>query len=237
MFLDYPMQALFLITDGGHLRKRAALVGAIEAAIEGAGGAVGHVLLREQHPEAAKLAGVSPASDDAVLELANALLPICRNASAKLIINRRIDLARTSGCDGVHLGKDGPKIAEARLALGAGATIGYSAHSPEELTGMSQADLGYALLSPIFNPLSKRSSFAPLGVKTLARAASLTSIPLFALGGVTRENARSCIEAGAAGIAMISSVLLSVDPGGQARALAEICYAAREQSSSIRNVG
>ena len=224
---------IFLITDGGHLRKRGGLFSAVKAAVTGGGSAIGCVLLREQHPEAARLAGVNPASDGEVLELASKLLPLCREHGAKLVINRRIDLAKRSGCDGVHLGKDGPTSDEARSALGDGALIGYSAHSPEELHTLPRGRFDYALLSPIFNPLSKRSSNAPLGLASLRRATEKSPVRIFALGGITPENARQCIESGAAGVAMISSVLLSTDPGTQARSLAALCRQAGQQKKAV----
>jgi thiamine monophosphate synthase len=62
----------------------------------------------------------------------------------------------------------------------------------------------YAVLAPIFAPLSKPSSRPPLGLEALRAVASRSSIPVLALGGITRENAPLCVEAGAAGVAGIT---------------------------------
>lgn len=217
------IQGIYLITDGGYLRKRGALVAAVESALAGGQGAVKFVQLREQNPMAAKQAAVPPASDQELLELAAALKPICDRHGSKLLINRRIDLAKASGCDGVHIGKGGPTLAEAKSALGPLASVGYSAHSIEELERIEKEPYSYALLSPIFKPFSKVVELNPLGVQRLHEACTKSALPIFALGGITKENAALCFKAGAAGVAAISSILLAPDPAQQAGAFAEIC--------------
>jgi len=212
---------IYLISDGGYLRKRRALVPAIERALEGGNGLIRYVQLREQHPQAAQMAGVAPAADSEVLELAESLLPLCEKHSAKLLISRRIDLAKQSGAAGVHLGKGGPSLEEAKSELGPSATVGYSAHSIDELQSLNKKNYSYALLSPIFKPFSKNVELPPLGVKRLEEACNSCSLPVFALGGITKENASVCMKAGAAGVATISTILLSPDPKRQAQGLAE----------------
>ena len=214
---------IYLISDGGYLRKRRALVPAIERALEGGNGLIRYVQLREQHPEAAQMAAIAPALDSEVLELAENILPLCEKYSAKLLISRRIDLAKKAGAAGVHLGKGGPTLEEAKSELGANSTVGYSAHSIDELQSLNKKNYSYALLSPIFKPFSKNVELQPLGIKRLEEACNTCSLPVFALGGITKENASVCMQAGAAGVATITSVLLSPDPKGQAQALAEAC--------------
>ena len=216
-------QGIYLITDGGYLRKRAGLIPAVQGALEGAEGCIKFVQLREQNAQAAQQAGIAPATDAEVLELAAALKPLCEKHSAKLLINRRIDLAKRSDCDGVHLGKGGPSLEEARDSLGADAIIGYSAHSIVELKRLEEMSYSYALLSPIFRPFSKNVQIQPLGVKQLHEACSQISFPVFALGGITKENTPICLKAGAAGVATITSVLLAPNPAREAKALAQIC--------------
>ncbi len=216
---------IYLISDGGYLRKRGALVPTIERALEGGNGHIRYVQLREQHPQAAQQAAVAPAQDSEVLGLAEKLLPICEKHSAKLLISRRIDLAKKSGCAGVHIGKDGPSLEEAKSELGAKAHVGYSAHSIDELQELNKKNYSYALLSPIFKPFSKNVALQPLGVKRLQEACTSCSLPVFALGGITKENAAVCMQAGAAGVATITTILLSPNPKQQARALAEACAA------------
>ncbi len=211
---------LYLITDGGLLRKRGMLVPAVVRALEGANGAVGIVQLREQHKETAALAATTPASDGTVLEIAKALIPHCKKHGAKLLINRRVDLAKQADCDGVHVGKGSPSVEEIRRELGGNAIVGYSAHSIEELKDLKKRGFDYALLSPIYRPLSKSSKFKPLGLKVLQEAVESSPVPVIALGGISAETATSCMQAGAEGVAMISSILLAQDPAAQARSLA-----------------
>jgi thiamine-phosphate pyrophosphorylase len=65
----------------------------------------------------------------------------------------------------------------------------------------------YVLFGPVFPPMSKSSDLAPCGLDGLREAAGAVKIPVLALGGITRENSQSCIDAGAAGISGISMFL------------------------------
>lgn len=140
----------------------------------------------------------------AVHALAEALRPI----APLLVVNDRVDVALAVGADGVHLPERGLPIAEARSLLPGGALVGVSRHAPGPAEG---AD--YVALAPIFPTPGKGP---PLGVGALAFDCGT---PVFALGGVRRENAAACLAAGAYGVAMIRGVLESTDPG---RAAAEL---------------
>ena len=82
--------------------------------------------------------------------------------------------------------------------------VGISCHSLEDVAAAEAAGADYALLGPIFETPSKLPFGPPLGIGALERAARNTHFPVLALGGITLERARSCIEAGAVGIAGIS---------------------------------
>ena len=82
--------------------------------------------------------------------------------------------------------------------------IGVSCHTLEEVRAAEAEGADYVLFGPVFLPASKTSSLAPRGLGGLEEAARAVQIPVLALGGVTRDNTRACIEAGAAGIAGIS---------------------------------
>jgi thiamine-phosphate pyrophosphorylase len=86
----------------------------------------------------------------------------------------------------------------------AGFLWGVSCHSIDEVRAAEQEGAGYVVFGPVFAPLSKLSGLAPRGLDELARAARGVHIPVLALGGITRANAQSCVEAGAAGVAGIS---------------------------------
>ncbi len=203
---------LYLITDGCRLRSEGRLVSAVKSALEGAEGAIGYVQLREQSHFQAGVRGGEPATDEEILALAAELAPICMAVGAKLLINARVDLAVKAKVDGVHLGAKTGSIRDARRELPHFSVVGYSAHCPEEAFVASVAGADYVFLSPIFPPNSKPAERPPLGVDVLEQACSTLQCPIYALGGISAQNAASCRHAGAKGIAMIGSILLDPDP-------------------------
>ena len=144
---------------------------------------------------------------------------------ARVLVNRRVDVALAAGADGVHLGFDGMPPETARQLLGPDALIGVATHQPGELEGAAEEPLSYAHLAPIFPPLSKAPSRIPLGLAALQEAAR-HGVPVLAQGGIAAENARSCIEAGAAGVAVTGSILSCADPAAAAAALRKALDAA-----------
>lgn len=131
-----------------------------------------------------------------------------RGASARVIVNRRIDVALAIDADGVHLGFDAVDVGTARQLLGADSLVGVSCHASGELSRASGAS--YALLAPIFAPISKRSSRPPLGLEALARVAG--GLPVLAQGGIDAARAAAAMAAGAAGVAVTGSILMAADP-------------------------
>jgi thiamine-phosphate pyrophosphorylase len=143
-----------------------------------------------------------------LLELVSCVLGITRGTETRLIVNDRLDVALGAGADGVHLGGESMPTARIRAALSAMTKetfwLGISCHSVGDVRAAQSAGASYALLGPIFDTPSKRIYGPPLGLAVLAEAAQNCQIPLLALGGVTPERVRACIEAGATGIAGIS---------------------------------
>ncbi len=140
-----------------------------------------------------------------------ALFALCRRAvelpnprGTKLFVNGRADVALGAGLDGVHLPSDAPAPADFRLCVGTAVRIGVSCHNLEELRAAERAGADYAFYSPIFESASKPGYGPALGLDALARACASVKIPVLALGGVSLENARECMAAGAAGVAGIS---------------------------------
>ncbi|MEM7410375.1 MAG: thiamine phosphate synthase [Myxococcota bacterium] len=138
---------------------------------------------------------------------------------ARVIVNRRLDVALAAGADGVHLGFDAVPPGHARTLLGSEAVVGFSAHAPEELA--RTPDISYAHLAPIFDPLSKPAERPALGLAVLRKAAR-HGVPVLAQGGIDLEHARPAIEAGASGVAITGLLSSASDPSGPARALREI---------------
>ena len=134
--------------------------------------------------------------------LVEALLALPGKASSRLLVNDRLDVARASGADGVHLPADSLPVAAVRGSVGPSWTVGVSCHSAREVERAAAEGADYALLGPVFATPSKPGA-QPLGLQRLAEICGRTSIAVFALGGVDLGNAGECIAAGARGVAGI----------------------------------
>lgn len=199
-------QPLYLITDGGQLRSEGKLLLAIEKVLAVGNGSVGFVQLREQSDQ------TFPATDREILQLIHYLQPICQQHQAKLMLNRRVDLAVASKCDGVHLGAHSISITEGKRLVPQHTIIGYSAHSIEEIHTVHTHGAQYILFSPIFPPRWKQTQTPSLGLDVLRQAAMSTSQLLYALGGINPSNVLGCKKAGASGIACLSAILHQKHP-------------------------
>jgi thiamine-phosphate pyrophosphorylase len=154
----------------------------------------------------------------AVRDLARRLMAAADPYGATVLINGDAALALEVGAAGVHL-PQGRSVAQAREALGADALIGVSAHSHEEVRHAEAAGADYATLSPVFPTESKPGYGPALGLGALAMIARDVRLPLIALAGIDISNARRCIEAGAAGVAVMGGIMRSADPAAATAAL------------------
>jgi len=128
----------------------------------------------------------------------------------RLLVNERADVARSSGADGVHLPADSLPIAAVRSWAGKNWIVGAACHSIEEVERAAAAGADYALVAPVFDTASK-PGMKPMGLDRFREICQQSSIPVFALGGVTLANARSCVDAGASGLAGIRLFQQAVD--------------------------
>ena len=134
-----------------------------------------------------------------------------RQLRTALLINSRVDVALAAGADGVHLRSADIAPNDVRAVCGAGAParelsppyplIAVSCHSPAEVAQAAAGKASFAVFAPVFEKKDAPAT-EPTGLSLLIQACR-TKIPVLALGGVTRANARSCLDAGAAGIAAI----------------------------------
>lgn len=119
-----------------------------------------------------------------------------------LLVNERLDVARSCGADGLHLPADSLPVAAVRKYVGKDWIVGLACHSLEEVEQAAAEGADHVLLAPVFDTASK-PGMQPMGLEKFAAICRRASIPVFALGGVSAENARSCIDAGASGLAGI----------------------------------
>jgi thiamine-phosphate pyrophosphorylase len=124
----------------------------------------------------------------------------------KLIMNDRADLCLVAEFDGVHVGQDDLLPESVRGIIGP-RWLGVSTHNPEEVKEADQTSADYLAIGPVFSTSSKDRPDPVVGLQGVRRARQLTRKPLVAIGGITRANAASVIEAGADSVAVISDLL------------------------------
>ena len=129
------------------------------------------------------------------------------DSAVRLIMNDRADLCLAADFDGVHVGQDDLSPEAVRAVIGPSRWLGVSTHSPEQLREADQTSADYLAIGPVFATSSKEKPDPVVGLEGVRRARSLTRKPLVAIGGITRANAASVIEAGADSVAVISDLL------------------------------
>jgi thiamine-phosphate pyrophosphorylase len=180
-------------------------LGALARALE----AGPEVAVQHRHPEA---------TGRRFLEEARLLAGLCGARGNPLFINGRLDVALLVGAH-LHLPAQGPTPGDVRPHLPPGRLVSMAVHDAEEARAAHGADL--ALVSPVFSPGSKPGDTrATLGPEGFAALAAALPCPALALGGMTPERAREV--RGAAGFAVISSVLEAEDPAAAARAMLRV---------------
>jgi thiamine-phosphate pyrophosphorylase len=127
--------------------------------------------------------------------------------SIRLIMNDRADLALMAEFDGVHVGQDDLSPESVRKVIGPERWLGVSTHHPEQLRDADLTSADYLAIGPVFSTSSKEKPDPVVGLEGVRGARRLTEKPLVAIGGITRGNAASLIEAGADSVAVISDLL------------------------------
>jgi thiamine-phosphate pyrophosphorylase len=141
---------------------------------------------------------------------------------ARLFINDRADIALAVDADGVHLGTDSIPVHRARKILGKKRLIGVSCHNTVSSISAQEKGADFITFGPVFFTPSKAVYGNPVGVDKLETITGMLRIPVFALGGVNRENTPRVIAAGAHGIALVSAVMAAGDPHAETKSLLAI---------------
>lgn len=153
-----------------------------------------------------KTASMKEAYDEAL-----PLRKLAERLGVTFIVNDRCDLAMAVDADGVHLGQTDLPYAYARKIMGPSKLIGLSTHTPEQVEEAERLGPDYIGFGPIYKPVSKPDHDPVVGLEGLRQARLLTSLPMFAIGGIAAENVEDVMKAGAAGVAVISAVLNAPD--------------------------
>ena len=140
---------------------------------------------------------------------------VLRQAAAKagvlFIVNDRCDLALAVNADGVHLGQGDLPLDLARKVMGPDKLIGISTHNSDQVREATAGKPDYLGFGPIFKPGSKQDHDPVVGLEGLRAMRRLTSLPIFAIGGIQIDQAREVMRAGANGVAVISAILKAPD--------------------------
>ena len=147
---------------------------------------------------------------EAYLE-AVALREAAAKAGVLFIVNDRCDLALAVDADGVHLGQGDLPLDLARKVMGADKLIGISTHNPDQVGEATAGKPDYLGFGPIFKPGSKQDHDPVVGLEGLRAMRRLTSLPVFAIGGIQIDQAGEVMRAGANGVAVISAILKAPD--------------------------
>lgn len=199
--------SLYVITDRRAAGPRS-ILDVVEAAIQGG---VTVVQLREKE-----------ATTRQMIQLGQALHELTQRAGIPLIINDRVDVALAIDAEGVHLGVDDMPVPIARRLLGPHRLIGFSPSTLDEACQAEDEGADYLGIGDVYGTPSKPDAGAPIGIEGLSRFVQTVSIPVVAIGGINASNAAATIEAGAAGIAVISAVIGAPDPQKAAQQLRAI---------------
>jgi thiamine-phosphate pyrophosphorylase len=198
------MLLVYVLTDR-HMAGERSIVDVVDAALRG--GAT-MVQLREKE-----------GSDEEVLVMGRKLQQLTRRAGVPLIVNDRIGVALELDAEGVHVGQGDMSARDVRELIGAHRILGVSAETVEEALLAEEAGADYVGVGDVYGTSTKLDGTARIGLEGLAAVVQAVSIPVVAIGGITLENAAATMQAGAAGVAVISAIVGAADPEGATRLL------------------
>lgn len=163
------------------------------------------------------------AVDEEVIAMGKRLREITRGTDTRLIINDRVDIARTVDADGVHLGQDDMTLEEARAAWGVpGKLFGLSTHSYAQMEAAQASRPDYIGIGPVFLTETKLDADAPLGAAEAGRIAKGSTVPHVVIGGIDARNLPAVLEAGAVNFCVVGAVNRADDPRAAIGALMDI---------------
>ena len=139
------------------------------------------------------------------------------------MVNDYLDIALAADADGLHVGQDDLPVSVARKLLPLGKILGCSTITVEQATKAQSEGADYIAVGAMYPTSSKTSTTTPakvVGLERLRQIRQAISLPLVAIGGITRDNAAEVIAAGADAVAVISAVVGAASPQEAARQIA-----------------
>ena len=145
-------------------------------------------------------------SNDEIRRAAEILMPVAQKRDVAFILNDRPDLAHELRCDGVHVGQEDTGYAEARAIVGRDAIVGVTCHNSRHLAiEAAEAGADYVAFGAFF-PTTTKDPKEMAEIETLRWWAEMMVVPCVAIGGITVDNCRPLVEAGADFLAVASGV-------------------------------
>ncbi len=144
------------------------------------------------------------------LELAQSVKLIINKYKSSLIINDRLDIALLSAANGVHIPTNGIQLNFIRK-IAPRIIAAKSVHSLSEAIKAQSEGYDYLLFGPVYRTPAKIKFGAPQGLKRLKKICEAIKIPVFAVGGITPQRAKICLQSGAHGVAVIRAIMKSAN--------------------------
>jgi len=148
-----------------------------------------------------------------LLEIADRLVALAGPYDAVIIVNDRADVARMTRTAGVHVGQDDISPSDARAIVGRDAVVGYSTHTVEQVEAAVGEPVTYIAVGPVFGTRTKDTGYEAVGLDLVSAAAARAGqMPIVGIGGISLDNAKSVLDAGASAVAVISDLVSTGDP-------------------------
>lgn len=203
MKLTPEMMRLYAVTDRSWLRGQTLLTQVKQALA----GGVTLVQLREKELDEA-----------AFLQEATEMAKLCHRYGVPLLINDRVEIARRSGADGVHVGQDDMAADAARRLLGPDMIVGVTAKTPEQARRAQAAGADYLGSGAVFGSATKQDA-RPMTKAQLQEICQAVSLPVVAIGGINRSNMAELAGTGICGVAIVSGIFAAEDIAEECRCL------------------
>lgn len=203
MKCDKKMMLLYAVTDRTWTGKMS-LYEQVKAALENG---VTCVQLREKELD-----------DEAFLQEAVEIGKLCREHRVPFIINDNVEIALKCGADGIHVGQKDMAAADVRKRVGSSMIIGVSAHTVEEAVEAVRSGADYLGLGAVFGTSTKTDADT-MSAGTLRAICNAVDVPVVAIGGISAKNIAQLSGSGVDGVAVVSAIFASEDPGKAAAEL------------------